>query len=475
MGSASAASMSPAPGGGWVEVDAAPALAREISKWRRRLGGFGFHVVDVESGRTVYGEGEDRLLVPASNTKLVTSAAALDTLGPGYFFETALLIRGELHRGVLYGDLAVVGRGDPNISGRFYGGDDLGPFRPWIAELQRRGVRQVRGDLWLDHGYFASPEIHPDWDPRDFHKPYQAPVAALGFEDNVLVVKAAPGPGPGGSPVVETSPALPLFTVHNDLERTSSPRRHLVRLSRAPAGHEILVDGRIHTGVSQLTLAISVPDPVIFFGSALRQALEEAGIHLAGEVIPVEHLPGLTWDEVAVHRSSLLPTLEITNRESQNLYAESLVKVLGAERCGRGSWDNGLRAMRDFLRQVGLGKDSYRLADGSGLSRSNRMTARQLTELLVFMSRHRWSREFMTSLPYGGQERSSLEDRLTEPEYGENVFAKTGTLTGVSALSGYAKGRSGRLYAFSILCNRCPVWRARRSQDALVRTLVDHG
>jgi len=116
------------------------------------------------------------------------------------------------------------------------------------------------------------------------------------------------------------------------------------------------------------------------------------------------------------------------------------------------------------------------MADGSGLSRGNRFTPRQLTTLLRTMVHHRWGSEFIRSLPYSGEEELSWRDRLAEPPYRGNVFAKTGTLLGVSTLSGYAKGLSGRLYAFSILCNRVPsAWEARRLQDKIVAAIIDGG
>ncbi|MDX1644758.1 MAG: D-alanyl-D-alanine carboxypeptidase/D-alanyl-D-alanine-endopeptidase, partial [Thermoanaerobaculia bacterium] len=190
----------------------------------------------------------------------------------------------------------------------------------------------------------------------------------------------------------------------------------------------------------------------------------------------VPHLPPGAWRRILVHRSDLLTTLEVVNKRSQNLYAESVLKVLGAEVCRRGSWDGGIEAVEEFLVPIGLPAGSYELADGSGMSRRNRASARQVTTLLEAMFRHRYSAEFVATLPYSGERGLSWERRLAEDPYRGNVFAKTGRLAGVSTLSGYAKGTSGRVYAFSILCNRTSGdWGAKAAQDEIVRAIVRHG
>jgi D-alanyl-D-alanine carboxypeptidase/D-alanyl-D-alanine-endopeptidase (penicillin-binding protein 4) len=172
----------------------------------------------------------------------------------------------------------------------------------------------------------------------------------------------------------------------------------------------------------------------------------------------------------------LLTTLEVINKRSQNFYAESLLKTLGARYCQRGDWAHGLQAVREFLAEAGLGERGFHQADGSGMSRENRFTARQVTTLLRYMYFHRYGREYLRSLAFSGEGENSWRKRLADPPYRGNVFAKTGSLRGVSALSGYAKAASGRVYAFSILGNGVKSdAEAHRAQDALVRTLIDLG
>ncbi len=436
----------------------------------------GVHVVDLLNGEEVFSHAADELRIVASNTKLVTTAAALDRLGPGYFFETELAVRGWLLEEWLEGDLGIVGGGDPNISGRSFDGDPLAIFRDWAARLRRLGIRRISGDLYLANGRFEPLRVHPDW-PRDqLGRWYEAPVDALSFSDNCQLVRVLPAGRPGLPARVEVAPGPPQFEIRNRTSTTSSARRHRVSIHRAAGSRVVEVSGRVWSGADPVEAWVTVPDPVAYFGSVLRRALAEEGIELDGELRHVTGLPEGDWRRLAVHRTDLLTAVEVTNKNSQNFFAESLLKNLGFELCGDGSWGAGLEVLREFLEGIGIPPGSYSLADGSGMSRNNRFTPRQLTHLLSHMFQHPRRREFALSMPASGGPEGRWKTRLAEPRYRDNVLAKTGSLSGVSTLTGYAKAGSGRVYAFSILCNAVPsVWDARRAQDRIVRALIDHG
>ncbi len=459
-----------------TNVNAQVAAARQAS------GAMGVHVVDLLSGETVYSFNPQTRRILASNTKLITSAAALDRLGPGYFFETEVLIRGEVSAGVLAGDLAIVGGGDPNLSGRQYQGDAFGAFRPWAAALKRLGTRRIDGDLVLVHGLFDQQYVHPDW-PRDqLTRWYEAPVAALSFNDNCVLVKVAPA-RPGGTARVETVPPLPIFRIESTALTTSRSRSQWLAIDRKQQGgseNVLTVGGRIYRGAESYDKWIAVSDPLEFFGAALKQALAEEGIELTGRVLASAELPRARapsrWLRLLTHRTDLLTVLEVVNKRSQNFYAESVLKLLGARHCGRGTWDGGLDVEREFLAEVGIEEGSYRLADGSGMSRNNQFAPEQLTALLRYMFYHPWSEEYVRTLPYSGERDLKWSGRLATRPYRGNVMAKTGYLSGVSTLSGYAKARSGNIYAFSILMNRIRSdWRAKAAQDRIVKAIIDFG
>lgn len=451
------------------------ALAPRIAEARRSSPDLGVHVVEVASGEEVYGYRSDELQVLASNTKLFTTAAALDLLGPGFEYDTPVLIRGSVYAGALGGDLAVVGSGDPNFSGRLYGGDPLYVFRGWAKALKARGVSRVRGDLYLVRGLFDSRTLHPDWPPDQLARWYEAPVDSLSFADNCIAVRVAPGPRRGAPGVVMLEPPVDVYRVVNRVTTTASRRGQRVAVSRQPGSHEILVTGAIYQKTGVVETEVTVPDPVEYFGAALEMALAQEGVAIDGATRVVEALPGDVWERVASARSDLLTTLAVTNQKSQNFYAESLIKLLAARTAGEGSWREGARVVSDFLHRAGL-PDGFELADGSGMSRGNRATPRQLTTLLRHMYLGPDGKTFVATLPTSGGDEGTWSFRLREAPYRGNVWAKTGTLSGVSSLSGYARAISGRVYAFSILCNGTgSVWRARRAQDSIVRALVDFG
>jgi len=458
-------------------ISLAEALDGATAGIRRVSGSLGIHVVDLGSRETIFETGSDRDFIVASNTKLATTAAALELLGPGHFFETPLLRRGALRNGILEGDLAIIGGGDPNLSGRHYDGDSLAIFRGWGEALARLGVRRIRGDLYLVHGLFQPPEVHPEW-PRDqLSKWYEAPVSALSFSDNCVLVRVTPASRSGRPPRVEVIPDLPVVQVRNLAKTIGTVRGHRVSIDRQSGTDLVTVSGSVYRKAAPVDSWVTVPDPVGYFGSALLEGLRQGGVTIDGEQKPLAALPrSPEWKVAHVHRSDLLTTLEVTNKRSQNFYAESLLKALGALRCRGGSWSSGLEAVREFLDGVGFDRTTYTLADGSGMSRSNRLSPLQVTGLLEHMFFHPHGSQFVQSLPHSGEEGLSWESRLAEPGYRGNVFAKTGSLRGVSTLSGFAKAKSGRIYAFSILCNgTASNWDAKKAQDEFLRRLIDLG
>src|SRR3954447_16982122 len=445
-------------------------LAAEVARTAAATRALGVNIVELDTGETVFSHNPDERRVIASNSKLFTTATALDTLGPGYFFETRLVMRGAVSQNALHGDLGVMGAGDPQISGREFGGDPYGAFRPWAAALRARGIQRITGDLYLASGMFEPTQIHPQW-PRDqLTEWYEAPIASLAFSDNCILVRVWRGQA-GRLAVVETVPPVPIVRIDNTARTTNGGRG--ARLFVGRTGDLLTVKGSINAGAGPFETWVTVPDPVLYFGLGLRAALAEEGIAVEGEVRPVAQLPG-AWERVAVHRSDLVTAITTTNKHSQNFYAETLSKLIGAVRCGEGSWSAGTRAIEELVTAMGAPAGSVHLVDGSGMSRSNQASPRAITTLLRHMFFHPAGAVFVQSLPYGGEDMKSWKRRLAAPPYAGNVFAKTGTLNGVSALSGYAKAVSGKTYAFSIVLEGSRI-DAHGAQDRIVMALIDNG
>jgi D-alanyl-D-alanine carboxypeptidase/D-alanyl-D-alanine-endopeptidase (penicillin-binding protein 4) len=273
---------------------------------------------------------------------------------------------------------------------------------------------------------------------------------------------------------VELEPRVDHFRVENRAI-TSNRRRRLI-IARRDGTDTIVVSGSVRLRSGPTEIWVAVHDPVAYFAAAVRAVLAQEGIVLRGGHRHVSGQPAGAWRQVYAHESGLPETLAITNKHSQNLYAESLAKLLGFRLGGRGDWRTAVDSVSRFAADLGVDATAFRLADGSGLSRANRATPRAVTTLLEQMYFHPYGRDFLLSLPFSGETDNAWEERLARSPYRGNVFAKTGTLRGVSTLSGYVKSASGRIHAFSILMNRTRgPWASRKAQDRFLRTLVDLG
>jgi D-alanyl-D-alanine carboxypeptidase/D-alanyl-D-alanine-endopeptidase (penicillin-binding protein 4) len=451
------------------------ALTLEAEAAKKSARALGIHIVDLSSHQSAFAFDADQPRILASNTKLLTTAAALGTLGADFVFETRVMVRGAAAGGVLAGDLAVFGSGDPNLSGRFHDGDPYAIFREWAAALKAQGIRRITGNLFLVNGLFNPPNIHPDW-PRDqLTSWYEAPVEALSFNDNCVLVRVWPASRAGLPARVETVPKLDYFAIRNSATTTGTRRNRLL-VGRLGDSDTLVVSGTIGLRTGPGEEWVAVQNPTAYFGASLKAALAEEGVEVAGGIVPAHGSPAGEWQLVTSYRSDLARTLEVTNKRSQNFYAESLAKLLGWKVRGEGSWAAGVGVVGDFLAGLGIAPGSFSLVDGSGLSRGNQMSPRSMTGLLEQMYFHAFGRDYLRSLPFSGEHGLKWQRRLAKPPYAGNVFAKTGTINGVSTLSGYAKAVSGRVYAFSILFNQVRSNAgAHAAQDRIVAALIDRG
>ena len=432
-------------------------------------------VVSVDRGGVVlYSYHAEETLIPASNVKLATTAAALHYLGPQYEFRTVLAAGGPIDAdGVLRGDLVVIGGGDPSISGRFFGGDATAVFSRWAEQLYGRGLREVTGDLLGDDRFFDRQYRHPSWPRGQEAYWYQAPIGALSLNDNCVEFTLTPT-SPGKPAQLRLNPPTDYLLFRNRSLTRRGRGTPKVLFRRALGSREVLIEGSIPHRLEAVTNYVTVDDPGGYFLTVLAQVLRRRGIRLKGRVRlvePEETLPPLST--LLEHRSGLLAAIQVANKRSQNFYAEQILKTLGREVSGEGSFARGVEVVTSFLRRAGLDPRGLRLVDGSGLARENRLSARFLTDLLVLVARSPDGDAYLGSLAKAGLE-GSLRSRLREPDYRGRVLGKTGTLAGVRALSGYVRTRRGELLAFSFLMNgpAAGTLRARSVQDEALRRLV---
>jgi D-alanyl-D-alanine carboxypeptidase/D-alanyl-D-alanine-endopeptidase (penicillin-binding protein 4) len=428
---------------------------------------WGVAVSDVD-GRPLYGRNQERLFIPASNTKLVIAAAATVMLGPDFTVRTSVYGAGPLVDGELHGDLVLYGRGDPTFSRRCYHIDETRPgacdtdpaakFRDLARQLRERGVRRIAGDLVGDGSYFDGELVHPAWETYDLNWWYAAPVSGLGFNDNAvdIVIEA-----------IDSGVVQPRITLGPDVGMAVLENRALVAprgteqqfdILRSQDGSAYLAGGTLPVGASRRTEYAAVIDPDRYAALALRRELLNEGIVVLGSVRS-------TTDSTDFAVARATPSLaEVTSRPlsdwvfpvlntSQNWFAEMLVKQLGRRFGTGGSWAEGLAVERRFLiDSVGIDSTQFALVDASGLASNNLVTPRAFVQLLAWMRRHPTYEAFAGGLPQSGAAGSLRRRYLGTPLEGR-VRAKTGTISRVNTLSGYVERADGRVFVFSVQAN----------------------
>jgi serine-type D-Ala-D-Ala carboxypeptidase/endopeptidase (penicillin-binding protein 4) len=429
---------------------------------------WGVALVD-DGGRLLYGRNQDRLFIPASNTKLVVSAVASVLLAPDWKVKTSLY-GGPIVNGVLQGDLLLYGRGDPTVGRRCYATDstlagvcDTDPFarlRQLVDTLRARGLRAITGNVVGDGSYFETTLVHPNWEAFDLNWWYAAPVSGLGFNDNSIDFEWGPGPAPGTPALITMKPDLGDIAFENRTVTVAAGGESDVgdRFFRNPGTLQIWAEGTVALDNPPRTDSFALPDPSLYAARALRQLLSEAGISVLGTTRS-------TVDSTAysnLRRST--PLAEVSSRPlrdwifpilntSQNWFAEMLLKQLGKQFGKAGSWPEGLEVERRFLiDSVKIDSTQFSLSDGSGLSSSNLISPLAFTQLLRYMRRHPRYATFAAGLPQAGLV-GSLKNRFLGTALAGRVRAKTGSISRVMTLTGYIEGDRGRVLTFSVEAN----------------------
>lgn len=412
-------------------------------------------LLDLDSGDTLLDFNGDAQLAPASNMKVLTSAAALCTLGKDFEFSTRVLSRGSLSDGTLKGDLCLVGGGDPNISGRFYNDEPLTLLRQWAEKLKTAGIKSISGDLLYDSTLFGGDAFCPGWPQDDqFNRWYCAEVSALAFNDNCIAVKVTPGKV-GEAANVVLVPQTNYCTIVNETKTTAGKGAALIDLRRERGQNVIRVKGNVPAnGSGGFVGEITVSDGAAYFATVFRETLEAAGIKVEGQTrahtLSAEELGA--FSTLVDHRAKLLDALKPVNTNSQNLHAEMLLRQLGLAYAGKGTFKTGAAALEDWLTKKKLWDKGMVIVDGSGLSASNRVTARALCGVLALMDKREEAEAWRASMAVSG-ESGTLKKKLNGKLKGK-VIAKTGYISGVRALSGYMTCGKKRV-AFSMLYNDC--------------------
>jgi serine-type D-Ala-D-Ala carboxypeptidase/endopeptidase (penicillin-binding protein 4) len=446
------------------------ALAQEIDRvidssdlTRARWGVF---VVSLKDGRVLCSHDGEKLFTPASNMKVYTTAVALDLLGPDYRWRTSVYTDAQPGgEGIINGDLTLFGRGSPDLETNGKNG-----LASLADQLYQRGVRRVRGNIVGDASYFRGELYGMGWQWNDLQWYFGAEPSALTIDENSLQLQIAPGGKPGTTASLTLNREANYIHLINDTKTVERDAPSTIGINRGVSDAEIRVWGDFPAGGRPFSANLSVPNPAMLAATFFKKALIVRGIKVDGEarsrdsrVSAREQFdPGKAFEVAQENSAPLSEIVRHTNKESDNLYAELILRTVGKELGSsapdpdtrknreRGDDEAGTAVVKSWLKRNSIGIDDLEIRDGSGLSRLDLVTPEATARLLVAIARTNSAAAFHDSLPIAGRD-GTLGGRLAG--LSGRIFAKTGTLTYTHSLSGYATNENGEVLVFSIFCN----------------------
>jgi len=452
-----------------------PSIAQQIEQLQTafpdlRHGHIGLKFVDADTGETLAEKDADGLFIPASNVKLYTTALALERLGSEYRFTTTVLAGPGWSKGQsTVNGIRLLGGGDPNLSGRILpfsqdanAGDPLAAINQLADQIANQGIRRVQGDVIGDDTRYPYSPYPGGWTFDDGLWYYGTPVSALAVNDSAVHVRVVPAAA-GELAEVYVTPDVDCFIVQNQIVTVAGGETH-VSMARRPGSNELVLSGTLGQSAPPVDEDLGVPDPALFAARALKTALEDRGIAVDGDAI-AEHselteAPSvLASNQVAppaelasLKSAPLSQVIQIVNKVSQNLHAEMLLREVGLQTRQTGTLDAGLNERDAFLEQAGIPHGSFSMVDGSGLARQNLASPSSTVMLLQYMWKTPQRDVWLASLPTGGID-GSLHQRFRSVAGAERIHAKTGSMSHVSALSGYLQRKNGSWVIFSMMAN----------------------
>ena len=438
---------------------------------------WGVVIQSIETGEYLYKRNENKLLIPASDIKLFTTAGALKLLGSDYRFSTNILMHGKIDGSILIGDLIVQGRGDPTISGRFYNNDQLAVFKNWADSLINYGIDEIDGNIIGDDNEFDDIGLGEGWAWDKTSYWFSAPSGAISFNDNTvdIIVTAK---GKSLNPSIVTKPKTNYIVIANNVKKVPKDSVTNIDVYRQLGTNLVTVYGTIKNQDSTKTF-VTVNNPTQYAMVIFKQVLESKGIIVKGFPIDIDDMAKpLNQSEskklFTYYSPPLKEIIKVINKNSENFFAEQLIKTIGLEENGYGTVKNGIEALRFVFLDMGIDPDNMIMVDGSGLSRLNLVTPMQIVSLLNYMFKSKYFVPFYNSLPIAGVD-GTLGTRMKGTRAENNVRAKTGYLENVRSMSGYVYTGDNEPVAYSIVVNNfnVPIKLAENIQDLVCLRLAN--
>jgi D-alanyl-D-alanine carboxypeptidase/D-alanyl-D-alanine-endopeptidase (penicillin-binding protein 4) len=425
---------------------------------------YAVQVIKADSGRIVYSHNANSAMIPASNMKIITTAAAMKYLGPDFEYVTKV--------GLVSGCLVVIGSGDP-LFGYFDMDSQTGTepniiFQTIISALTQKNITTVN-DIIIDASIFDDQRVHPNWPADQLNREYACEVCGLNFNGNCvyLTVKNA-----GNSAAISIEPQTGYVEFINQVKISGKGRDAVGAYRQAGQPNTLLVSGMCKK--QEGPFGVAIERPAAFFGFVLAEHLNKAGISVTGKLIGKSLDENSKFTPLVEFRTPIAQCLAKCNKDSFSLAAESLLKTMAAKsrpEGKNGSWAGGQQIINNYLKATGISDREFNIDDGSGLSRENRLSANAITKVLTSIyTSDKWS-FYKSTLAVGGED-GTIARYFKDKKYDGKIFGKTGYLSGVKSFSGLCSTENGD-YIFSILTNDAG-GKTRDAINDIAKAIIDN-
>lgn len=441
--------------GCFSQLDFQSQLQKILAQPEYKNATIGISIVDIKNGNPLFEINSDKLMIPASTLKIVTSAAALELLGADYRFKTKVGFTGEIKNiNELNGELVIIGGGDPTLGSSYFNNTNKSDsfINVWVQKIKSAGISKINGDIIFDSSIYDNEKIPSSWNWGDIGNYYGAGVAAFTCYDNLFSITFKSTQTVWEkTEIITVNPKIEGLEIVNEVT-SSDDSRDLANVFGSPLDKNRVIRGTIPKDKDVFKIKAAIHNPEKLIAAELLKKLEKEGVLFEGEVL-YKTIDENNFKTIYIHESpKLADIIKVLNYESVNLFAEHLVMQIAVEKTGIGNREKGLRLIKEFWQTTGINTGNLFMEDGSGLSHFNAVSPSQITEILVYMSQKSENNEvFLNSLPNAGSGTLSAFNTSFFPQ--NTLKAKSGSMTRVRCYAGYLQLDSGQKIAFSLMFN----------------------
>lgn len=413
---------------------------------------WGAKIISLSDSSVLYSRNENKLFMPASNEKILTTSTGLKVLGADFRYVSELKYSGVIKDSVLEGNLYLYSNGDPTLYTRFFD-SPLHLFNYYTEALLSVGIKKINGNIIGDDSAFEDDHLGYGWAYDGLSVWYSAPFGPLQLNENYVDIKVIAGNNAGDSVTLDPNIKSKYFNIMNNLSTADSVTEYF-DYNRGVNENKIVFSGEVKTGRKPFEVSPSIYNPTMFYSTVFKETVERAGISVEGDVLEIKDVPVPEKQKLLyIYESPALSEIATgLMKRSQNLYAETLARTISWYKTGKGLMYRTRQILSDTLAAFGVEPGSYRYMDGSGLSRYNYVAPSHIVKILTGMYNSELKDLWLDVMPIAGVD-GTLRNRMKNTPAENNVRAKTGTISNVRGLSGYVTDKNGEVYAFSFLVN----------------------